>query len=38
VAALMSGDLSRLLSVLGEGLDSTEHTAFVERLTAADRK
>jgi Uma2 family endonuclease len=35
VAALLSNDLSRVLSVLQEGLDSLEHTAFVVRLAAA---
>jgi hypothetical protein len=31
-AALWSGDLATMLAVLQEGLNSPEHTAFLERL------
>jgi hypothetical protein len=34
-AALESGDLTALLALLQEGLASADHTAFVEKLTAA---
>jgi Uma2 family endonuclease len=33
-AALLAGDLARVLAVLGEGLRSPEHTAFVAQLAA----
>lgn len=34
-AALSDGDMVRVLAVVGEGLASSEHTAFVARLNAA---
>jgi Uma2 family endonuclease len=34
-AAVVQGDLARMLSVVAEGLRSPEHAAFVERLAAA---
>lgn len=38
VAALLSGDLARVLAELQTGLASPEHAAFVERLSKAIRK
>jgi len=35
VAALLNGDLARVLAELEKGLASAEHAAFVERLTVA---
>ncbi len=35
VRALLTGDMSSVLMVLQEGIHSTEHTAFVKRLTDA---
>jgi Uma2 family endonuclease len=34
VAALLEGDLARVLAVLQEGLETAEHAAFVEHLAA----
>lgn len=36
-AALLAGDLARVLAVLNEGLQSPEHRAFVEQLAARRR-
>ncbi len=35
VAAMLSGDLAAVLDVLQQGLDTPEHSALVERLTAS---
>jgi Uma2 family endonuclease len=38
VESLLGGDLSRVMAVLQQGLDSVEHAAFVEGLAATSRK
>jgi len=35
VAALLKGDLGRVLAVVQEGVNSAEHAAFAERLAGA---
>ena len=37
-AALMEGDLAKVLDVLGRGLKSPEHSEFVKRLESAGKK
>jgi hypothetical protein len=33
MAALLTGEMAKVLTVLQQGLNSTEHQAFVERLS-----